>query len=401
MSRARLLLLVPALLVGGVVAVTLTRLMKLPEPGPTGPQVGLETAAVGGVTFEVERRPGSERYQAAWGADGGGVLRGEDRFDYSHGIPLVNGTAFPSPRPGDTVRWNLDGPLLVNGRPVAPHRFQPRPLDAEPTELTWDIKNPSDAPRDSLSADWSKSGRVLVTAHGDGCVRVWDVEKRAVRTLVTPDAPTTGRKRWGFKAAISPDGRTIAAANVQAPAVTLWEADTGKLIATLAEPAGNVTDLRFASDLVLTEARDGFLHARDLTGDRSKVTKLGAADSGPMASIPTATGTRLAKVDNGGALTLGDSTNGVEVRRLWWRKRSDGSTPAVGALAFFADGKTLAVGAADGLHLYDVESGRERGWVQTLSIRSLAVSGDGALLAATAEHGPAVCLWRVADLQPK
>jgi WD40 repeat protein len=437
--------LVPVLVIGGAVAATVWRSTRAPDT-TTGPAVAVESGMAGGVRFEVEHRPGSEKFLWAWGADDAAVVRGEDRLDFRFGIPVVNGTTFPSPAPGDTVRWNLEGPLLINGRPVAPHRFQPKQLDAPPTELTWEIKNPSDAPRDSLSADWSKVGRVLVTAHGDGCVRVWDVEKRAARTLITPDAPTTGRKRWGFKAAVSPDGKTVAAANVQAPAVTLWEADTGKLLATLAEPAGNVTGLRFASDRALLEARGGTLYARDLTGDRSKVTKLGtvhtevsvsfALDGGTLATndgkqvtlqrpaIPgfpppdhpfgrtidgaTSDDPVALSPDGGtlavaatGTLALHDARGDRLPRSLWWRKRPDGVAAPISALAFFADGKTLAVGAADGLRLYDVESGRERGWVQTLGIRSLAGSGDGAFLAAACEHGPAVYLWPVADLQPK
>ncbi|MBN9518339.1 hypothetical protein J0H58_07455, partial [bacterium] len=180
MSRVRLLLLVPALLVGTAVALTLTRNLRLPAV-PVGPQAEVDSATVGGVTFEFEYREGSERYQSAWGTETVGAIRGADVFDYRFGIPTVNGTAFPSPNPGDTVRWNRTGPLLINGQPVEPHRFQPKPFDAPPTELKWDILHPSDAPRDSLSADWSRVGRVLVTAHGDGVVRVWDVEKRAIR----------------------------------------------------------------------------------------------------------------------------------------------------------------------------------------------------------------------------
>ncbi len=437
MARVRLLLLVPC--VGSVIA----GCGRGPEPTATGPRVAIDTATVAGVRLEVEYRPGSERYEPKWGADTAVVFRAGDRLDFHHGLPVVNGTTFPTPAVGDTVRWNLDGPLLVNGQPVAPHRFQPRQLDAAPTELVWVIRNPSDAPRDSLSADWSRAGRVLVTAHGDGVIRVWDIEKGTVRTEITPPAPTDGRKRWGFKAAVSPDGKTVAAANVQASAVTIWEADTGKHIATLTEPAGKVTDLRFASDRVLLEARGGTLYSRDLSGDRGKVEKLASVhgelqaafavaagelaandgrrvmvanptlpggtppaipftftadgtDEGPIALSPD--GTVLA-VAGGSSLTLNGVRSDAHPRKLWWRS-ADRSAP-VTALAFLADGKTLAVGAADGLRLYDVETGRERGWIQTLGIRSLAVSGDGAFLAAATEHGPAVLLWPTAALQPR
>ncbi|HYH65742.1 MAG TPA: hypothetical protein VD866_13680 [Urbifossiella sp.] len=373
-----------------------------PEPTDTGPRVELDTDSVAGVRVEVEHRPGSERYERKVEPSEIVVFRGGDRFEFHHGIPLVNGITFPSPAVGDTLRWNLSGPLFVNGQPVEPHRFQPRPLDAPPTELKWDIKNPSDAPRDSLSADWSRVGHVLVTAHGDGVVRVWDVEKKTVRTEITPPAPTDGRKRWGFKAAVSPDGKTVAAANVQTASVTIWEADTGNLRTSFHESIGNITQLRFVSDAVLHVVCSGVLSARDLTRDPrvdSKVEKLiGSAEPPLRVSFPPTPAGVTADVDDDGRLTLWDGTK-RSLRPLWWR--SAGRTVPVTTMAFFADGKTLAVGAADGLRLYDVETGRERGWVQTLSIRSLAVSGDGAFLAASMEHGPAVLLWRTADLQPR
>ncbi|MBN9523111.1 WD40 repeat domain-containing protein, partial [bacterium] len=210
------------------------------------------------------------------------------------------------------------------------------------------------------------------------------------------------------------------------------------------EPAGKVTDLRFLSDQVLLEARGGTLYARDLGGDRSKVTKLAAVHaevpaafavgSGVVATNDgkritlsrlthpgttptplgvvegvtdeivitlTPDGTLLALADGTGKLAFHETSTGKIARKLWWRKRPDGSVPTVGALAFLADEKTLVVGCADGLRLYDVETGRERGWVGTHSLRSLAVSGDGAFLAASAERGSAVYLWPVASLQPR
>src|SRR3954466_1228301 len=94
-----------------------------PEPTDTGPRVVLDTDTVAGVRVEVEHRPDSERYERKWGPDAGVALRGGDRFEFHHGIPTVNGTTFPSPAVGATVRWNLSGPLLINGQPVEPHRF--------------------------------------------------------------------------------------------------------------------------------------------------------------------------------------------------------------------------------------------------------------------------------------
>lgn len=400
MRRSSLMLLVPVLLVGGVVAATVWRFFQVPDVGLVAPEVAVRSEVLGDVRFEFEHRPGSEAFEVRRSADGLAVRRGDDRFEFHHDIPFVNGTTFPSPAANESVRWNLDGPLLVGGRPVEPHRFQPRPLDTPPTELKWDIKNPSDAPRDSLSADWSRVGRVLVTAHGDGVIRVWDVDKGVVRTAIEPPAPTNGRKRWGFKAAVSPDGKTVAAANVQAEAVTLWETDTGKLLDTLTEPGGEVTGLRFTDDQKLREVRDGTVYTRMMGGDRSKTSKIGPVE--PWLLAWPVDGRYGAEFENG-TLVLRDRflrSRGL-TRRLLWRPQPDGRPAPPTSMVFFTDEKTLAVGAADGLRLYDTQTRRERGWVRTLSIRSLALSGDGEFLAASMEHGPAVLLWRTADLQPR
>jgi WD40 repeat protein len=444
----RLLLLVPALLIGGAVAVALTSFLKFPEFGPSKPREEVDEAVVDGVTLQVQYRPGSEKYEFVRTGDGLTVLRGEDRLDYLGGIPFVNGTAFPSPSRGDTVRWNLDGPLLINDQAVPTHRFQPKQLANPATKLAWKIRDHAEtpAPRDSLAADWSRAGRVLVTAHGDGAARVWDADKGEVRTVLAPEPPPGARDLWGLRAAVSPDGKTVATANVRAAAVVLWEADTGKQIATLSEPVGNVTDLRFASDRCLLEARGGKLYARDLSGDRSKVRELAEVHSGlpaafafaagilaandgrrvtlsrpplpggppaePLAATVEGTtseapvalspdGAVLAAATSPGKLAVYDVAGRKPPRTLWWRPQTTGRPAAINCLTFFQDGKTLAVGTVDGLRLYDVETGRERGWISTLALRSLAASGDGVSLAATAEHGNVVYLWPITALQPQ
>lgn len=451
MSREvpRLFSIVGMLLIGTAVAVTVMKFTG-PRPDADARTVEVETATVGGVTFEVEYRPGVGRFAAAWGTDSAKVVRsdgsdGAERFDYQFGTPVIAGVGFPSPAAGDTVRWNLSGPLLINGQPARPHPFQPTELKAAPKELKWEPVGGGHAPRDSLSADWSAGGNVLVTAHGDGAARVWDVGTSAVRFTLVPQPPEDGRKNWGLKAAVSPDGKTVATANVQGGPLTFWDATTGAKVATL-NPDGRRTDIRFGSDACLLEAKNGTLFARDLTGNRDTVRELGkvhselpaafafaaglrAASDGqrvtvtrPKSPCDVATGPPVAVIDgasesgclalskdgsllalsgDGGTLTLHDTAGKAPPRRLWWRRDADGGVARIGALAFLPDGKTLVVGAADSIRLFDVPSGRERGWVPTNGIRSLALSADGGVLAATAEHGAAVYLWRVVALQAR
>ena len=70
-------------------------------------------------------------------------------------------------------------------------------------------------------------------------------------------------------------------------------------------------------------------------------------------------------------------------------------------MAFEPDGKTLAVGGSDSIRFYDVPSGRERSWVASPWVRSLAYSTDGRTLTAGLRYLPGLQLWDTADLEAK
>jgi len=437
---------VAGLLVLAVAGMWAWRLLNPPDAGPPPPRVEVEAAPVAGVTFEFEFRPASDDYRAVWGAESVTAHRGPEFLDFADDLLVVNGTGFPTPARGDVVRWNLTGPLLVNGAPVAASPVQPRKLEAAGTDLRWAIRGRADTPRDSLSVGWSRAGRVLVAANGDGVVRVWDGATPEVRTFLTPDAPADGRRGWGLRTALSPDGKTVATANLQADGVTLWDAATGNRLATLPNPPGKVTAVHFVSNDWLLEARGTALTARHLAGDRGRTAALGAVHAGfPPPFALSADGKTLARNDgatvavarlavgpdaitaadtgavidketdagyvavspDGGLvavfdgdarLALHDAATGKVARRLRWR-RLPTEAVAVGAMAFFPDGRTLAVGAADGVRLYDVATGRERGWVPAPGVRALAFSGDGATLAAGLRHDSGLRVWEVAALK--
>jgi WD40 repeat protein len=461
----RLLVLIPLALVAATVGVWAWHAVRTAPVEPP-PAVEVETATVAGVTFEVEHRHGDATFRPVWGADTALVRRGDDFLDFADGVMVVNGLGFPTPNPGDVVRWNLTGPLRVNGKVQAAHPLQPRPLGVRGTDLRFDARAGFDAPRDTPEVAWSRAGRVLVSANGDGTARVWDADRAELRFLLPPDAAAVVRG-GPLRAAVSPDGKTVAVAGAQTAEVTLWETGSGTRVATLTEPKGNVTALRFAQAGWLLEVRGSTLFARDLSGDRSKVTELAkvhtaavlpvavsadgstvavndgstirvvalafagakpraAAGGKPLAAKTTVIvdrvtpeacfalspdGKLLAVFDGERRVTLHPTSGPALVRRLRWRVGPDQQV-RIGAMTFYPDGKTLAIGGEDntdpdprqrfdGVRLYDVESGRERGWVGCPWPQSLAVSGDGKTLAAGTRYGTGVRVWNTADLVAK
>jgi WD40 repeat protein len=88
---------------------------------------------------------------------------------------------------------------------------------------------------------WSHDGRVVASASADA-IRVWDVASgvsRAQREAIGPSG-------WSGLTALSPDGSRLAVAN--ASGVTLFDSQTGKAVADLKQPWGEVSAIEAALD---------------------------------------------------------------------------------------------------------------------------------------------------------
>jgi WD40 repeat protein len=444
------LILLPVLLAGGVWAWLTSGKKAEPALGPA-PQLRVHTQTLAGVRFEAEHQGGEPDEIWSFGTDQAiRFTRGGDLLEYQGGWLVIKGIEFPSPRRGDVVRWKRDGSLLINGVAQQPLP-QPRALGKSATALGWDQRGLLGA--DTLSLHWARTSRLLAAASGDGFVRVWDVERGKVKATLFHEPPK-GRRSWGVRTAIAPDGKTVASANMYAPDVILWDVAIGKKVATLSTPAVNVRDVRFLSDDWLLEYRGERLLARHLAGDRSRVIELCKLyqSTDYLYAIPISSdGKTLVRYDGkhatvyrvviqpdgvkleptgaiievGGWITVTavshdgnllavynghggpnrllavyDAATGAVKYRL--RFRSTGVINQVNSMCFFPDGKTLAVGGWLGsIRLYDLESRRERGWITAPRLRGLAISGDGKLLAAAFREEASLRVWGVAGLQQR
>ena len=417
------------------------------KPAAPKTDVQVETKTVAGISFEVEfeAREGVKVLTPS-GPDSIRFTRRGDVLDFDSTWISVNEVGLPDVKAGDVVRWNLDGPLLINGQPREPHPLQARAIDAQNLDALWEPL-PSSYPRDTLGALWIGPSRLLVAAHGDGAVRVWDPDKRAIAKTLIPDVPKDSLGRYDFRIAVSPDAKVLAVASLHDEVTSLWDLGTGNRTATFKEPKGKVTAVGFAANDWLLEARGEKLFARRLVGPLAPAIELGKVHDQfaiPFATNSDATriawndgskvqvgswkasntptlgiaveskiepvsatgcltfssdGLLLAVFDGVSRVAIHDSTTGQIQRRLRWRGKLEAD--AITAMAFEPDGKTLAVGGSDSIRFYDVPSGRERSWVASPWVRSLAYSTDGRTLTAGLRYLPGLQLWETADLVAK
>lgn len=436
---ARLLVVLVLLaLVSATLIVWLTNTFREPVSQPP-PEIRVKAESVDGISFEVEHEMKEGVNLFSMPAPHTLYLeRRGDVLSYFHGLVTINDISMPDVKPGDTVRWNLEGPLLINGTAVEPHPFQPKPIEAPSIDGDWKPRE-SPTPRDTLSVAWAGGTRFLVAAHGDGAIRVWDVDKGEVKQTMVPDVPADPRARggYGLRAAVSPNGKLIAATNVYGEVASIWDLEKGTKTAEFKEPKGRVIQVAFSDDKSFFEARGGKLLIRQLdqamldplksVGERfeeqfaihAKTKAIAWHDDKKLTFGPSlldaefewspmsggclafsADGSMLAAFNGDSRLAILDPKIGKEAKRLRWRGKL-GIVDSINALAFAPDGKTLAVGCSDSIRLYDVPTGRERGGIPCPWVRSLAYSADGRTLAAGLRYQPGLRLWNTADLVVK
>ncbi len=236
------------------------------------------------------------------------------------------------------------------------------------------------------SVAFSPDGRTLAAGLDDGAVKLWDLE--------------TGTNTASFEGevtvnsvAFSPDGGTLAA-GLDGGTVKLWDVETEANRSTFSWLTHRVASVMFSSDgrTLAAGLEDGTVKLWEVGTESNFVTLSGhALFVNSVAFSPD--GTTLASGSGDGTVKLWDVA--TETNTITFDLEYQ-----VWSVAISPDGNILAAGLEDAtIRLLDLETGRELTTFagHVFSVRSLAFSPDGTMLASAAGRYKPVQLWDVSE----
>ncbi|HET7503441.1 MAG TPA: serine/threonine-protein kinase, partial [Kofleriaceae bacterium] len=166
-----------------------------------------------------------------------------------------------------------------------------------------------------FDAVFSSGSETLITAGGDGFVKVWDMSTGSLVRAWTRDRPDGGHTRY-YRVAMTPDGRLVAALDYRGDLVEVWDEHTGELAAELSdEAASSGSALAFSADgrWLASSGRGETTRVFDTRTWKLAVT-LPARQVNCLKFDPT--GPRLATGSMLGDASLWDIPSGQRIRHL-------------------------------------------------------------------------------------
>ena len=197
-----------------------------------------------------------------------------------------------------------------------------------------------------MALDWSRDDRWIATGGKDNTVRIWD------SVTGTEALKLTGHTGWVMAVAFAPDSKLLATGSID-QTIRLWNTQSGSCWRTLTNPFGGIYSLAFSPQRnLLASGGPGAAYLWDLrTGAKVGPPLLHRSFHSVTAVSFSPDGLRLATAANSLELY---ANNGRELQVHLWDVSSGhqlysfaAHTNAVYAVAFGADGRTLATGGGD------------------------------------------------------
>jgi WD40 repeat protein/serine/threonine protein kinase len=227
-------------------------------------------------------------------------------------------------------------------------------------------------------AVFAAGGAELVTACGDGVVRIWNTSSGA---LIRELRPREDHPRY-YRIAVSPDHRYIASIDIEGAVTHVWDASTGTLRAELHTETEGDPSVAFSSDgrALATSGGQGV----DVYDTESWATTTRIPGPGIRALSWDPSGPRLVTGSANGDAAIWAIPSGSRAHHL----RDVGEL--VDAVAYSPDGHLVAVASHDGTEqVWDAASGKLRSHSNHLQGKILSIEFDpkSALLVAAGSSG--------------
>jgi|GEM_PF-1186105 len=245
-------------------------------------------------------------------------------------------------------------------------------------------------PASVLSAAFNPNDTSVLSAGGDGSLRIWDLRGRKETASLTGPAGSDSVS----SAVFSPDGSRVLTGTYGGSA-RLWSAATGQSQLVFTTPHGyNVTDVSFSPDGRLFAASDGGGHAWICSADTGEIEAELNWLPQIMSSIefnPTDS-SRVVTASADGTAQIWNLNNPSTPERVLGKR----GEAAVNSAAFSPDGRLVVTARQDGKATVWSATGHREG--RTVSESGSALYGahfspDGAFIVTAGHDGGAARVW--------